>query len=729
MVQMQMTLAVENIGGPIVGESLNIEVDYEWEEGNDSLQFEIPAADEVQHEFTLTVPPGAIRVDIEIEGQSFPFDRVAKSADLQILQVSYEAISDGQIALEVTVQNSGTADAEDVIVVGSVTHDDFDAAGEGRAQVIPPGEDRIISVPISIPAGEYAIKIEASTASLEAYVEDNLDVLPAIVVYVDIGYDYTFETGGYWSDGTANVNVSVTALNSGVGAFTDTAEVSYTCAGAGIGDEVSTGKFEFVLPNGIAPVTESITLRSSPGTVECRFISAEQGTENADHEIPAKIVGVSREVWECYSDQTINRHGDIGCAAWMDETVVKWDSSDPISYWVTGDPKYVEFFESTLNRLAPILGMTFENALDEESADVKAWVGMRPEDAPSRLSSGNCVDAGGCASRRSDGSGTVTDAWIGVWTVDTDWVTRTGLVDRLIEHISLHELLHALAPFRHRDDPLSAVNNINAPDWLELDPLEEALIRLNNNPLVEPGMTMIEVRELVVLRDEVIDGNTAFAEVKPTGLEMLKQAYSDLQNANSARWRLEGGWQGGGCDFSFGRATFTAANFGVWSGEIWSFISGSDRIYSLDRGDEQWSREGGEWVKDDPELWEGTDWREGFSSVHQLLVDALYFADEQDIRSSTVIDGEITLRFLLTRSTNKPTWVRSSELRGEVTLDNRTNVIIRYKMDWLFDVIGDSCDRYVIRGTEGQYNVPFEVPDEVYEGTTGYNRSIIDLFQ
>ena len=105
---------------------------------------------------------------------------------------------------------------------------------------------------------------------------------------------------------------------------------------------MSTGKFEFTMPDGFSAVTESITLRSSPGTLECRFISQEQGTETHEFNVSAKIVGVSREVWECYSDDTINRHGDIGCAGREDERVVKWDLDRPLRVWATGDPDYID---------------------------------------------------------------------------------------------------------------------------------------------------------------------------------------------------------------------------------------------------------------------------------------------------------------------------------------------------------------------------------------------------
>ena len=727
---MAMTLDIENFGGPIVDQILLAEVSYQAGTATGATTLEIPAANEISHDFQLSVPPGNVRINIVIDGQAFPFDRVARAADIEIVSMEYQAISDGQISIAVTLRNTGNAEAQNIVIVGTATSDDgTQASGEGQAQSLLDGESRIISVPITIPAGQYTIDLTAATTSLEADFSDNADILVADVAYVNIGYEYTFETVGYWSDGTANVNIGVTAQNSGVGAFLDTAQVSYTCAGPGLGDSAETGKFEFTLPNGISPATETLTLRSSPGTAECRFTSAEQGTETAGHEVAEKIVGVTREVWECYSDTTTNRHDDVGCAGWLEETVVKWDLDRPLKAWATGDSDYIDVFWDVLDEMMPLLNMRYERVRTEEEADLKAWVGVPSEKGPPDLLDGRCVDAGGCAQQSWNHNNAVTEAWVGVWTVDSEWVQSVGIRERRIRHTMLHELVHALAPIGHRDDPLSVVNNRNAAEWLELDPLEESLIRLNNHPLIEPGMSMDEVRDTIVIQDELIDG-AAEVESQPTAIGILKRAFVDLQLAGSAAWRVEGGWQGARCDFSFGRGTLTHAAPYAYGAQMWKFFSGSDRIVSFNYGDEYWSREAGEWVKNDSSFWDGTNWRHGFSEIHVLLVSALYFADEDDFRISTVISGETTLRFLLTRNINDPSWSRSSELRGEITLDNRTNVITRYKMDWLFNVVrSNSCDRYVIRATEGEYGVAFDVPDDVYEGTTDYNRGRIDRYQ
>ena len=730
-IQMQMTLAVENIGGPIAEETLEVTVVYTADGVEEPLTLNILAADEIAHEFSVSVPPGVIRFNVEIHGEAFPFDRVAEAADLEIIDTEWEAVSDGRIVVNATVQNAGNADAEDVIVIG-VAEDDDGAVTEGKGQteLIPVGESRTVEVFLNLPADEHDIRLRVTTASLEADVHDNEGLIEAEVTYVEIAYDYIFTPGSYWSDGSANVDVAVSAYNRGVGAFSDTAEMSYSCAGAGSGDDVATGKFEFKMSDGFSAVTEEITLRSSPGNLECRFISQEQGTETHEFDVPAKVVGVSREVWECYRDSTINRQDDIGCAGRYDESVVKWDLDRPLKVWATGDPDYVDVLWATLDELSPILDMTFTRVLSQDEADLKVWVGITLDEGPEDLRSGECVDAAGCAFTSWSSDYVIDGASIGVWTVGSDWFHSVGLVDRRIENVTLHELLHALMPMGHRDDPLSAVNNINAPDWINLDPLEEALIRLHRNRLIRPGMTMEQVRELVVLEEEMMDAPSVRDE-SPTPIKMLREAYRTLQNADSATWRIEGGWRGNGCDFQFEQAEYTIASFHGDVPRIARFFGGSDELFVFDDETyETWNRDAGDWLKDDSEFWQRTNWDDSTGGIHTLLVSALYFGTEGGIRVSTASPGTTRLGFDLDRTIVKYSWFRSAELDGWVDIDTDTLEIKGYQMDWQFEVNDeDSCDLYRVTAIDGEYGVPFDVPNDVYEGTTENNRQLIDRYR
>ena len=735
---MQMTLSIENIGGPIAEDTLEVTIGYTADGVEEPLTLNILAADEIEHEFSVSVPPGVIRFDVDIHGESFPFDRVAKAADLEIVDTEWEAVSDGRIVVNATVQNAGNADAEGIIVIGVVEDDDGAVTeGKGQTELIRVGESRTVEVLLNLPADEHEIQLRVTTASLEADVHDNQNSIEANVTYVKISFEYAFTQIGYWWDGSADVELSVKAINTGVGAFRDIAEVSYACAGADIADEVATGRFRLTMPNGFSSSKEEITLRSEPGTVECRFISQEHGTETLKHEVPAKIVNVSREVWNCYSDNEVNEHGDIGCAGREAETVVKWDLDRPLRVWATGDPDYIDVLWATLDRLSPLLGMTFTNVPSQDDADLKAWVGMTREEGPERWKTGLCAEASGCATVWDSTDGRVSEAWIGVWLVESDWLQRVGLIDRRIEHVTLHELLHALVPMDHRDDPLSAVNNINAPDWIELDPLEEGLIRLHRDPLIKPGMTMSQVRELVALSSETLDSLPVGFGLDWSPMVMLRKAFRKLQKTSSATWQIEGGWGSplrvrldwnrdrGGCSPSFEDAEYTIAQFNEYFPEIVRFSSGSDELLFL--SGEEWRRAEGRWSKDDPEFWERTDFRPGFSRVHLLLLSAFFFGPTEGIQVSNSIPGETSLSLQLDQVIAYAPWWSAVELHGTVILDDHTMEIKGYDMRWWFDVDDESsCDGYLIRATRGRYGVPIDVVDEVYEGTSDANREAID---
>ena len=720
-VEMALILTLENLGGPPVSDELGLSVAYQGVE-TATIELAVPTDTAgLRHIFMVSMPPGDFRFEVLIGANSFPFDIVVPASNLVVGDATYEALAAGAIAIDVDISNIGNLVATNVLVVATMKTASREVSGASRVEAIRPGESVGVRVPLALPDGEHVVRITVTSDSIEVALDDNAEDVDFSVAYVQLDYDYAFAVGGYWSDGSANVSISVTVGNMGVGAFDDVAKVSYRCSGATANDDVRTGVFDISLPNGFGPVTNSVTLRSSPGTVGCRFATREGAVEEG-FQIPAKVVGISREVWECYSDSQVNRHGDIGCAGRESATVVKWETEEPITVWATGSPKYIEVLWESLGELGPLLGMRFTRADEEEGAQLKAYVGITRDQGPVNLRSGRCADASGCASIRPGWSGIVRSAQIGVWTVDSDWYERVGLVDRWIKHVTLHELVHALVPMDHRDDPLSVVNNINGPVWDEIGEFEEALIRLHMHPLIKPGMTMDEVGEVVLTEGLLDHPPTATPERSDMGI--VRDAYSALQQAGTARWSVDGGWDGARCDFKFGVAGLDIADLAPHWASVWRFNGGSDRLISL--YGEEWSRESGRWARDPDDFWDDTNFRSGFTSVQRLLVSILYFSDDDDL-SVTRRNGETMVRVFLERSTIKPDWARSVELRGRFTVNDRTGVITGYELDWYFDVIAsDSCDHYKVRAWDGEYGVRFEIPDEIYNGTSAENRRRLD---
>ena len=117
-----------------------------------------------------------------------------------------------------------------------------------------------------------------------------------------------------------------------------------------------------------------------------------------------------------------------------------------------------------------------------------------------------------------------------------------------------------------------------------------------------------------------------------------------------------------------------------------------------------------------------------YGEVHELLVNALYHASNDDIRVESTVLGETTLRLTLNNTTiPKADWYQSLRLDGHVTINDRTLEITAYEMDWHFNTTSsDSCEQYQIRASHGQYGVRIDVPDAVYSGTTDDMREAID---
>ena len=106
----------------------------------------------------------------------------------------------------------------------------------------------------------------------------------------------------------------------------------------------------------------------------------------------------------------------------------------------------------------------------------------------------------------------------------------------------------------------------------------------------------------------------------------------------------------------------------------------------------------------------------------------MYHASNDDISVESTVLGETTLRFALNNTTlPNADWYQSVRLEGHVTINERTQVITAYEMDWHFNAISnDSCDRYEVRASRGRYGVRIDVPDAVYDGTTDDMREAID---
>ena len=331
---------------------------------------------------------------------------------------------------------------------------------------------------------------------------------------------------GYWSDGTANVAVMVSLRNEGYASFDDVQPISLACYRGGEAVRDCGGQLRILLRDGFGPVDDRFILRLPMGERYSFEIDGGSGSPetlrlDVDLDVPERILGVDRDLWECFSDRSlpaVSRFGFGlgGCAGWSSETIEKWRQDTPVRVWVNGngDPRYVKFLDEALAELSEVLNLNFQYVDQRDDASFLAHVGIRREEAES--TGFGCVKARGCANWSSE-AGETRWGSIVIWLANDE-------DDLEVRNVITHEAVHALLPIYHA--PGLGIMGGN----FRITYQDKALFRLHYHPLVEIGMTMPEVKHLLVFSDELLD---AAEHRKLVGLEMVWKLINTLQNAGS----------------------------------------------------------------------------------------------------------------------------------------------------------------------------------------------------
>ena len=345
---------------------------------------------------------------------------------------------------------------------------------------------------------------------------------------------------GYWSDGTADVEVSATLPNDGALGLDRAQDIAATCIGEGDERRDCRVELSLSLPDGFAPASESFTLRLPMGITTLELRDESGLLKATDIVVPERILGVEREVWEYYSDREEqdgeDRYGHFGRGDWYSDRVEKWRNDVPVKVWATGDGDHIVALERVLVSLEPILNLDFEWVDLEEDSDLKVYTGIdrsdwyeygfdNPEDEYIHH-----VWGFAWATRRN---GEATSGGTVIWNVGVDEDSPNYMSN--VEGITLHEVLHALVPIGHPDLPwgMGGVSGTKS-----LSPMGEAIYRLNSSDLVRIGMTMDEVRKVIVLQDELLDYQEQVESIEP--LDLLWSSLIALHD-NAVRFQLAGG--------------------------------------------------------------------------------------------------------------------------------------------------------------------------------------------
>ena len=540
------------------------------------------------------------------------------------------------------------------------------------------------------------------------------------------------ELAGYWSDGTANLKVTVSLRNTGAPQFTDSQRVVASCprAGSRCGGEVALS-----LPDGYGPVSAEMTLTVPMGATTLHLDYGEDAPLTLDVSVPERILGVEREVWECYGHRPeggvpgFDRHTG-GCGGWRG-TVRKWLSDAPVKYWATGHEAYVALLNEAIEELAPLLNLEFRRVSEQYDADLWAFVGIPRDEADNYdfgVSDWYVTDTAGFASGSTVAGEAVSGSLV-VWLDDdyddATWSTR----DRNTAYsVTVHELLHAMTTIGHstRKDSIMGGSSLK---WLS--PMDEALFRLNSHRLVQPGMTMEEVRALVVLRDELLDAPPA---KEPDALGMLWRASISLANAGTARFKVRGGWRTGGCNLTFGVrrgwATLTIASkspdgtsshdfpgyariahftdHNVSFIRMWTDAPGEWGLY-------YWMEKAGAWESvESQEADDATFWWIFPSRLPDTMESLLNDFRPGGITIADRSNGTVTLRATLdhTYPTYPGKWSPRETVEFQLVLDDQTYEVKGYTWHRT-NPDSAGCKGYEEEATQGELGVDLDLPKAV----------------
>ena len=329
-----------------------------------------------------------------------------------VRHLGYANTGEGLVEIDLQVTNNGVAPGTDLTVgLDCLGVEPADCSQMVNSDLIPAGDIAEITLSLTVPQG--STEAMAYAGALEDGYRWGHENVAEFVIEVpelpETRLSLEVETSGrdeYWSDGTANVDVAFSLRNEGYAEFDNPQPISFVCLREEQSVEGCGGEVTVSLADGFGPeTTESLMIRMPMGIT---LLEAEYGAgavAQFEVEVPERILGVARDVWECFSDRPGEGAKNEGCGGWFPETIVKWDQSKPIKVWATGDEEYVAVLEETLEELSPLLNLEFQRVDTEDEADLKAYVGVSVEEA--KAADFYCEHTLGCA-RSWQGSPDIT---------------------------------------------------------------------------------------------------------------------------------------------------------------------------------------------------------------------------------------------------------------------------------------------------------------------------------
>ena len=219
--------------------------------------------------------------------------------------------------------------------------------------------DLLIQEIIAPTTGETPLEIELRLT-------DRLQTEPVVEPDTSFSLSANANISGYWASGEAGVEITAVLTDTEAPWTEGPHTIRIVCRHndqivMGCGGEVSV-----MLHGDGEPATENIALRTPMGDVSFEFDFGGMEPVTTQFHVPERILGVEKDVWECYSDEPdkadtpLDDQGYYGdCAGWGDFAGFKWDQDVPVRVWATGLESYIAIFRETLEELSPLLDLEF----------------------------------------------------------------------------------------------------------------------------------------------------------------------------------------------------------------------------------------------------------------------------------------------------------------------------------------------------------------------------------
>ena len=449
---------------------------------------------------------------------------------------------------------------------------------------VPAGASRLLNIPVPLEIGSHELVAFVGGPDYglrlgqEYYKELRVDVTPQSNIQLFANLQSSVR--GYWSDGTANIELAGTIGNSGYQAQLANIPARFICQRQRDGAGNCESGFEVKLANGFGPEQFRSVVRIPVG--EPLIVNLEiLGRVYASIAItvPEKILGVKRFIWDCYSARSgysgRNPLVRLRCSGWDLNRVDKWWQQSPVKVRVVGPEPFKAVLRTVLAEVAPLLNLEFEYVESEQEAQVRAFVGVPQSSSSEIWGSTYCEEFAGCASTNvNSATGIVSSGLFNAWGYDG------RPPDLSIATIS-HEVLHVMAAVGHRETPDHVM-------LFPLSPTDKALLQLNSHPLVRPGMSMSQVRNVIVLEDELLDA------VPSSAIELVWRTAEITSQFGSIQFDLSGQWSGPVCRTQpFGPIKYEVSELGYETSKL-AHVQTAEHEYWHHSG-KYWTWEDGRW--------------------------------------------------------------------------------------------------------------------------------------